>query len=116
MADRFGGEVRPGERRVLRDRRGRDDVAQEAAEADRTAAEDRREKSEARREDAEWGRRATERERRGEVEDVRSIAEEARKAALEARTEAKETQRRLDFYLDLDAKLIREPNPIPMLH
>ena len=79
MADRFGGEVRPGERRVLRDRRGRDDVAQEAAEADRTAAEDRREKSEARREDAEWGRRATERERRGE-----------------ARAEAKETQRRLD--------------------
>ena len=27
-----------------------------------------------------------------------------------------ETQRRLDFYLDLDAKLIREPNPLPMLH
>src|SRR5207245_8151510 len=27
-----------------------------------------------------------------------------------------ETDRRLDFYLDLDAKLIREPNPIPMLH
>ena len=23
---------------------------------------------------------------------------------------------RLDFYLDLDAKLIREPNPLPMLH
>lgn len=27
-----------------------------------------------------------------------------------------ETERRLDFYLDLDAKLIREPNPVPMLH
>src|SRR5213596_406091 len=27
-----------------------------------------------------------------------------------------ETQRRLDFYLDLDARLIREPNPLPMLH
>ncbi len=27
-----------------------------------------------------------------------------------------ETDRRLDFYLDLDAKLIREPNPLPMLH
>ena len=27
-----------------------------------------------------------------------------------------ETGRRLDFYLDLDAKLIREPNPLPMLH
>ena len=27
-----------------------------------------------------------------------------------------ETDRRLDFYLDLDAKLIREPNPFPMLH
>src|SRR3954465_8844945 len=27
-----------------------------------------------------------------------------------------ETDRRLDFYLELDAKLIREPNPIPMLH
>jgi len=27
-----------------------------------------------------------------------------------------ETQRRLDFYLDLDAKLIRQPNPLPMLH
>src|SRR5207248_7412831 len=27
-----------------------------------------------------------------------------------------ETQRRLECYLDLDAKLIREPNPIPMLH
>jgi tRNA-(ms[2]io[6]A)-hydroxylase len=27
-----------------------------------------------------------------------------------------ETTRRLDFYLDLDAKLIREPNPLPMLH
>ena len=27
-----------------------------------------------------------------------------------------ETDRRLDFYLELDAKLIREPNPLPMLH
>jgi tRNA-(ms[2]io[6]A)-hydroxylase len=27
-----------------------------------------------------------------------------------------ETNRRLDFYLELDAKLIREPNPLPMLH
>jgi len=27
-----------------------------------------------------------------------------------------EADRRLDFFLDLDAKLIREPNPIPMLH
>ena len=27
-----------------------------------------------------------------------------------------EASRRLDFYLDLDAKLIREPNPLPMLH
>jgi tRNA-(ms[2]io[6]A)-hydroxylase len=27
-----------------------------------------------------------------------------------------ETQRRLDFYLDLDAKLIQQPNPLPMLH
>ena len=27
-----------------------------------------------------------------------------------------ETDRRLDFYLDLDAKLVREPNPLPMLH
>lgn len=27
-----------------------------------------------------------------------------------------ETDRRLDFYLDLDAKLIREPNPWPILH
>jgi tRNA-(ms[2]io[6]A)-hydroxylase len=27
-----------------------------------------------------------------------------------------ETTRRLDYYLDLDAKLIREPNPLPMLH
>ena len=27
-----------------------------------------------------------------------------------------EADRRLDFYLDLDAKLIREPNPLPMLH
>ena len=28
----------------------------------------------------------------------------------------KETDERMDFYLDLDAKLIREPNPLPMLH
>jgi tRNA-(ms[2]io[6]A)-hydroxylase len=27
-----------------------------------------------------------------------------------------ESERRLDYYLDLDAKLIREPNPLPMLH
>src|SRR5207302_115091 len=27
-----------------------------------------------------------------------------------------ETDRRLDYYLDLDARLIREPNPLPMLH
>jgi tRNA 2-(methylsulfanyl)-N6-isopentenyladenosine37 hydroxylase len=27
-----------------------------------------------------------------------------------------EADRRLDFYLELDAKLIREPNPLPMLH
>src|SRR3954465_9094843 len=27
-----------------------------------------------------------------------------------------ETNKRLDFYLELDAKLIREPNPLPMLH
>jgi tRNA-(ms[2]io[6]A)-hydroxylase len=27
-----------------------------------------------------------------------------------------ETQARLDFYLELDARLIREPNPLPMLH
>jgi tRNA 2-(methylsulfanyl)-N6-isopentenyladenosine37 hydroxylase len=27
-----------------------------------------------------------------------------------------ETTTRLDFYLNLDAKLIREPNPLPMLH
>ena len=26
-----------------------------------------------------------------------------------------ETDRRLDYYLDLDAKLIRQPNPLPML-
>ena len=30
--------------------------------------------------------------------------------------DAAETERRMDFYLDLDAKLIREPNPLPMLH
>jgi tRNA-(ms[2]io[6]A)-hydroxylase len=27
-----------------------------------------------------------------------------------------ETNRRLDYFLDLDAQLIREPNPLPMLH
>jgi len=27
-----------------------------------------------------------------------------------------ETQRRLDFYLDLDAELIRQPSPLPLLH
>ena len=27
-----------------------------------------------------------------------------------------EAERRLDFFLDLDARLIREPNPLPMLH
>lgn len=27
-----------------------------------------------------------------------------------------ETTSRLDFYLDLDAELMREPNPLPMLH
>jgi tRNA-(ms[2]io[6]A)-hydroxylase len=27
-----------------------------------------------------------------------------------------EAERRLDFYLDLDAELIRKPNPLPMLH
>lgn len=27
-----------------------------------------------------------------------------------------EADRRLDFYLDLDAALIRQPNPLPMLH
>lgn len=27
-----------------------------------------------------------------------------------------ETERRLDFYLELDGKLIREPNPLPILH
>lgn len=27
-----------------------------------------------------------------------------------------ETSQRLDFYLDLDAELIRRPNPLPMLH
>ena len=27
-----------------------------------------------------------------------------------------ETDRRLHFYLDLDAQLIRQPNPLPMLH
>lgn len=27
-----------------------------------------------------------------------------------------ETERRMDFYLDLDAELMRQPNPLPMLH
>jgi tRNA-(ms[2]io[6]A)-hydroxylase len=27
-----------------------------------------------------------------------------------------ETDRRLEFYLDLDAKLMRRPNPLPILH
>ena len=27
-----------------------------------------------------------------------------------------EANRRLDFYLELDARLIRQPNPLPMLH
>ena len=27
-----------------------------------------------------------------------------------------EADRRLDFYLDLDAQLVRKPNPLPMLH
>jgi tRNA-(ms[2]io[6]A)-hydroxylase len=27
-----------------------------------------------------------------------------------------EADRRLDFYLDLDARLMRESNPLPMLH
>jgi tRNA-(ms[2]io[6]A)-hydroxylase len=27
-----------------------------------------------------------------------------------------ETDRRLDYYLELDARLIRGPNPLPMLH
>jgi tRNA-(ms[2]io[6]A)-hydroxylase len=30
--------------------------------------------------------------------------------------DAAETEQRLDFYLDLDAKLMREGNPLPMLH
>ena len=32
------------------------------------------------------------------------------------RIDEPEADRRLDFYLDLDARLIREPNPLPMLH
>ena len=28
----------------------------------------------------------------------------------------REANLRLDFYLDVDARLIREPNPLPMLH
>jgi tRNA-(ms[2]io[6]A)-hydroxylase len=27
-----------------------------------------------------------------------------------------ETEQRMDFYLDLDAELMRQPNPLPMLH
>src|SRR5712672_3233738 len=30
--------------------------------------------------------------------------------------DATETEQRMEFYLELDAKLIREPNPLPMLH
>jgi tRNA-(ms[2]io[6]A)-hydroxylase len=30
--------------------------------------------------------------------------------------DAEESDRRLNFYLDLDAQLIQEPNPLPMLH
>jgi tRNA 2-(methylsulfanyl)-N6-isopentenyladenosine37 hydroxylase len=30
--------------------------------------------------------------------------------------DAEETDRRLDWYLELDARLILEPNPLPMLH
>jgi tRNA-(ms[2]io[6]A)-hydroxylase len=32
------------------------------------------------------------------------------------RIDLDETERRLDFFLDLDAQLIRVPNPLPMLH
>lgn len=32
------------------------------------------------------------------------------------RVDLEETERRLDFFLDLDAKLIRVHNPLPMLH
>jgi tRNA-(ms[2]io[6]A)-hydroxylase len=38
-----------------------------------------------------------------------------RKAATTALTR-EETTKRLDAYLDLDAELIRQPNPLPMLH
>jgi tRNA-(ms[2]io[6]A)-hydroxylase len=27
-----------------------------------------------------------------------------------------ETDRRLDFFLDLDAELVQKPNPFPILH
>jgi tRNA-(ms[2]io[6]A)-hydroxylase len=30
--------------------------------------------------------------------------------------DAAETDRRLEYYLDLDAELIRKPNPLAMLH
>jgi hypothetical protein len=30
--------------------------------------------------------------------------------------DAGETEQRMNFYLDLDAKLMREPNPLPLLH
>ncbi len=30
--------------------------------------------------------------------------------------DAEETERRMDYYLDLDARLIQEPNPLPILH
>ena len=32
------------------------------------------------------------------------------------RIDPEEADRRLDFFLDLDAQLIRQPNPLPMLH
>jgi tRNA-(ms[2]io[6]A)-hydroxylase len=32
------------------------------------------------------------------------------------RIDEPETDRRLDFFLELDAQLIREPNPLPLLH
>ena len=35
---------------------------------------------------------------------------------IRAASSEAEADRRLDFLLDLDARLIREPNPLPMLH
>ena len=32
------------------------------------------------------------------------------------RIDEAEADRRLDYFLDLDARLISEPNPLPMLH